>query len=143
MWRGRGANDPFIIRHRRPLVSSPACRPFRLYLPLVIVARARARIWDTVFHYRVRNKSFVPPATNIGESSDLETALFIPARVPRYVSARDYKSSDRNTYERVRRHKCQIKSRKNEIQIALYFVTIGSIRRATCLERFRRRRLLR
>lgn len=99
-----------------PLVSSPACRLFRLYLLLVIVAREREYGTRSFIIVCVTNR--LSPATDIGENSNLEAALFVPARVPRYVSAWDYKSSDRNTYEvkRVCTNKCQIKSRKDEIQ---------------------------
>lgn len=111
MGEARTIHSLYASRLLSCLSSIPLVSPSRY-------CRARARIWDTVFHYRVRNKSFVPRDRHWRENSNLEAALFVPARVPRYVSAWDYKSSDRNTYEvkRVCTNKCQIKSRKNEIQ---------------------------
>lgn len=115
------------------LSSIPPASPFRYCR-----ARAHARIWDTVFHYRVHNKSFVPlppPATDIGENSDLETALFVHWRVSLVMFPRETTSHLTRTLTNVFvGTSAKLRAERTRFKSRLHFVTIGSIRRATCLE---------
>jgi len=90
------------------------------------------------------------PAIDIGESSDPETALFIPARVSLVMFPRETTSHLTETLTNVfirtsakLRERMRFKRVGNTKQIAFYFFAIGSIKCAIyiCVERFRRRLL--
>lgn len=136
MWRGRGANDPFIIlpsavfRLLSCLSSIPPVSPSRY---------CRARIWDTIFHYRVRVTNHLSPVTDIGEISRHSAvrtgacpSLCLHVRTTSHLTE-TLTNVFAQTSAKLRAERTRFKRVGNTEQIALYFLAIGSIRHARCM----------